>query len=112
MFTWTEFYDEYITRIHNVLKFITENIIKNLEIQPVKWIDQVLEMALVQMPSAKETESLLSLLTEELRNVVFLVGAENVQDLAKVPVVVTGKTAEWLKTRGFSVEGYAKRRAR
>ena len=60
----------------------------------------------------KDTESMLSLLIEELRNVMFLVGAENVRQLAKTPVVITGKTAEWLKTRGFNVEGYAKRGAR
>ena len=61
---------------------------------------------------AKETENVLSLLIEELRNVLFLVGAENVQRLAKVPVVITGKTAKWLKTRGFDVKGYATRGAR
>jgi isopentenyl-diphosphate delta-isomerase len=61
---------------------------------------------------AKETENLLSLLMEELRNVMFLVGAENVQQLAETPVVVMGKTAEWLGTRGFNVEDYAKRGAR
>ena len=60
----------------------------------------------------KETENLLSLLMEELRNVMFLVGAENVQQLAETPVVVMGKTAEWLGTRGFNVEDYAKRGAR
>jgi isopentenyl-diphosphate delta-isomerase len=54
----------------------------------------------------------LSLLIEELRNVMFLVGAEKVGQLAKVPVVVTGKTAEWLQKRGFNVEGYARRGAR
>jgi hypothetical protein len=42
----------------------------------------------------------------------FLVGAEKVQSLAKTPIVVTGKTAEWLKARGFNVEDYAKRGAR
>ena len=61
--------------------------------------------------SAKETENLLSLYIEELRNAMFLVGAENVAQLAKTPVVVANMTAEWLKTRGFSVEGYAKRGA-
>jgi isopentenyl-diphosphate delta-isomerase len=55
---------------------------------------------------------MLSLLIEELRDVMFLVGAKNVQNLAKTPIVVTGKTAEWLKTRGFNVENYAKRGAR
>lgn len=60
----------------------------------------------------KDTENMLSLLIEELRNVMFLVGAKKVENLAKTPVVVTGKTAEWLKTRGFNVKNYAKRGAR
>ena len=66
----------------------------------------------VAVKGAKATERLLSFLTEELRTVMFLVGAEKVRDLAKTPLVVTGKTAEWLNTRGFNVEGYAKRGAR
>jgi isopentenyl-diphosphate delta-isomerase len=61
---------------------------------------------------AKATENMLSRLMEELRTVMFLVGAGKVKDLAKAPIVVTGKTAEWLKMRGFNVEGYAKRGAR
>jgi isopentenyl-diphosphate delta-isomerase len=61
--------------------------------------------------SAKDTENMLSLLIEELRNVMFLVGAEKVDQLARVPVLVTNKTAEWLKTRGFNVEDYARRGA-
>ncbi len=61
---------------------------------------------------AKDTENVLSLLIEELKNVMFLVGAVKVENLAKTPIVITGKTAEWLKTRGFNVENYAKRGAR
>lgn len=60
---------------------------------------------------AKETEMMLSRLIEELRNMMFLVGAKRVKDLAKIPLVITGKTAEWLTTRGFKVEGYARRGA-
>jgi isopentenyl-diphosphate delta-isomerase len=69
----------------------------------------VLEAA---VKGAKATEHMLSFLVEELRTVMFLVGAEKVQILAKTPIVVTGKTAQWLKTRGFNVEDYAKRGAR
>jgi isopentenyl-diphosphate delta-isomerase len=58
----------------------------------------------------KETETVLSILIEELRNTMFLVGAKSVEDLQKVPVVVTGKTAEWLRARGFNIENYARRR--
>ncbi len=61
--------------------------------------------------SAKETEKVLSCLIEELRNTMFLVGAKGVNDLAKVPLVITGETAEWLTTRGFKVECYARRGA-
>jgi isopentenyl-diphosphate delta-isomerase len=61
---------------------------------------------------AKDTEGILSFLIEELRNVMFFVGAERVEHLAIAPIVVTGKTAEWLKTRGFDVESYARRGAR
>ena len=59
--------------------------------------------------SSAETENLLSKLIEELRNVMFLVGAEKVDKLAQTPVVITGKTSKWLKTRGFDVLGYARR---
>jgi isopentenyl-diphosphate delta-isomerase len=60
---------------------------------------------------ADETEKVLDCMIEELRNVMFLVGAEKVRDLAKAPVVIADGTAEWLKTRGFDVECYARRGA-
>ena len=60
----------------------------------------------------KETASVFLLMMEELRNVMFLVGADVVRDLQNTPIVVTGKTAEWLRTRGFGVEGYARRRSK
>ncbi len=68
----------------------------------------VLETAVI---GAAETESFISNLVEELRNVMFLVGAENVEQLRASPLVITGKTAKWLKTRGFDIKGYAKRGA-
>jgi len=58
---------------------------------------------------ARETKNVLSLLIEELRNAMFLVGASSVQELHKVPLVITGKTAEWLRVRGFKPEKYARR---
>jgi isopentenyl-diphosphate delta-isomerase len=57
----------------------------------------------------KETKSLLSFMIDELRNAMFLVGAEAVESLYESPVVVTGKTAEWLTRRGFDVDVYARR---
>ncbi|MGD6852775.1 MAG: type 2 isopentenyl-diphosphate Delta-isomerase, partial [Candidatus Bathyarchaeia archaeon] len=57
----------------------------------------------------EETEQKLHCLIEELRNVMFLVGIEKIRDLAKTPLVITGKTAEWLSARGFDLQKYAKR---
>jgi isopentenyl-diphosphate delta-isomerase len=59
--------------------------------------------------SSKETEHKLQCLIEELRNIMFLVGVEKISDLASTPVVISGKTAEWLTARGFSLQKYAKR---
>lgn len=57
----------------------------------------------------KETVDALSLLMEELRNVMFLVGAASIQDLRRTPLVIAGRTAEWLRIRGFDIESYARR---
>jgi isopentenyl-diphosphate delta-isomerase len=60
---------------------------------------------------SEDVKKALSYLVEEVRNAMFLVGANSVQKLQKVPVVLTGKTAEWLKVRGFQPEVYARRKA-
>jgi isopentenyl-diphosphate delta-isomerase len=60
---------------------------------------------------AKETEELLTCFIDELRNAMFLVGAQNLDALSKVPLVIKGKTAEWLNTRGFNIKKYAQRGA-
>jgi isopentenyl-diphosphate delta-isomerase len=57
----------------------------------------------------KEIMEALSLLVGELRNSMFLVGADSIQALQEIPIVVMGKTAERLRTRGFNVEGLARR---
>jgi len=46
---------------------------------------------------------------EELKVAMFLVGARTISDLRRVPVVITGLTAEWLRLRGVNVEAYARR---
>jgi isopentenyl-diphosphate delta-isomerase len=58
----------------------------------------------------RETRDTLSLLIEELKNVMFLVGADSIQTLRKTPIVITGKTSEWLRMRGFDIEDYSCRR--
>jgi isopentenyl-diphosphate delta-isomerase len=39
----------------------------------------------------------------------FLTGANNIPAMSMIPVVVTGWSAEWLKTRGFDIAKYAVR---
>jgi isopentenyl-diphosphate delta-isomerase len=57
----------------------------------------------------KETVNVLSLLMEELRTSMFLVGADSVRATQKAPIVIMAETAEWLRLRGFDIEGYARR---
>jgi len=61
---------------------------------------------------SEEVKKVLQFMIEELRNTMFLVGAESVQKVKEVPVVITGKTAEWLRARGFQPELYARRKKR
>jgi isopentenyl-diphosphate delta-isomerase len=60
---------------------------------------------------SKEVKKMLLSLIEEMNNAMFLVGADSIPKLQKVPVVLTGKTAEWLRVRGFQPELYARRGA-
>jgi len=67
----------------------------------------------ILLPATKgpeEVQKTLHFIIEELRNAMFLVGAESIDKLKKVPVVITGKTAEWLRARGFQPELYARRK--
>ena len=59
----------------------------------------------------QEVKKTLQFVIEELKNAVFLVGAQSIKELTRVPVVLTGKTAEWLRMRGFQPELYARRKA-
>ena len=46
---------------------------------------------------------------QELRVVMFLLGAKNMKELSEVPALILGKTGEWLKLRGLKPEEYANR---
>jgi isopentenyl-diphosphate delta-isomerase len=69
-------------------------------------IQPILETAI---RGSKETEQFLSGLLNELKNVLFLVGAEDIVCLSNVPLIICRETAEWLKIRGFNIEKYANR---
>jgi len=61
------------------------------------------------LKSPAKIEKELTHLIAELKTAMFLIGAKSIQDLDRVPVVITGKTADWLKARGFKLEEYARR---
>jgi len=75
----------------------------------------LVSMALpILRPATKDSEEVkqkLQFVIKELENAMFLVGAESIEKLKEVPVVLTGKTAEWLRMRGFKPELYARRKA-
>jgi isopentenyl-diphosphate delta-isomerase len=60
--------------------------------------------------NSEDVKKALSYLVAEVKNAMFLVGAKSIQNLKKVPVVLTGETAEWLKVRGFQPEVYARKK--
>ncbi len=66
----------------------------------------ILRSATKGVEKVKET---LNFLIKELRNTMFLVGASSIEELKKAPILVMGKTGEWLRLRGFDVEAYARR---
>ncbi len=63
----------------------------------------------VAIKGVKETKDMLSLLIEELKTSMFLIGADSVQTLQETPIVIVGETAKWLRMRKFNVDGYARR---
>lgn len=61
-------------------------------------------------PALEGKESVVKVLSrmlDELRIAMFLCGCANIQDLRNAPVVVTGRTLEYLGQRGFNVKDYA-----
>lgn len=59
--------------------------------------------------STSEVMNTLKFFIEELRNTMFLVGAESMEELKNTPIVLLGKTSEWLRKRGFDPEIFARR---
>lgn len=59
--------------------------------------------------NSKEVKKTLSFYTEEFRNTMFLVGARSTDELKRTPIILLGKTAEWLEKRGFKPASYTRR---
>ncbi len=46
----------------------------------------------------------------ELKMITFMAGASSLDELRRVPLVITGYTAQWLKRRGFNPDQYSHRK--
>ncbi len=57
----------------------------------------------------KDVADRLTLVIEELRAAMFLCGCSNVEALNSAPVVITGKTKEYLEQRGFDTARFARK---
>ena len=58
----------------------------------------------------KDVTDRLTLIIEELRVAMFLSGCRTIEELGKIPVVITGKTREFLEQRGFETGKFARKR--
>ncbi len=61
------------------------------------------------LKSESEIEKKIYQLTKELRIAMFLAGAKNLDELRRKPIVITGKTKDWLEARGIDVKKFANR---
>jgi isopentenyl-diphosphate delta-isomerase len=57
----------------------------------------------------KYAENYLNEIIKQLQVVMYLIQAKNIKDLKKTPLLITGKTAEWLRLRGFDILRYSMR---
>lgn len=57
----------------------------------------------------KDVVDKLTLVIEELKAAMFLCGCSNVEELSKAPVVIIGKTKEYLEQRGFDTARFARK---
>jgi len=62
--------------------------------------------------SADQVRKTLEFFIAELRNTMFLTGADTIKKLRKTPIVITGKTAQWLLMRGFHPETLARQNSK
>jgi len=58
----------------------------------------------------KDVVDKLTLLIEELRVAMFLCGCKTIEELGNTPVVITGKTKDFLEQRGFETGKFARKR--
>ena len=64
------------------------------------------------LEGGEKVKEKIEVIIQQFKTAMFLVGADSVKELRRTPLIITGKTAEWLKLRGFNIESYARRKMR
>ena len=59
--------------------------------------------------SHEELTQFIHKFNDSLRIAMFLVGANNIEELKQSKLVVRGKTREWLNERGINTKNYSRR---
>ena len=59
--------------------------------------------------SQEELNQFINKFNDSLRIAMFLVGANNIEELKQSKLVIRGKTRQWLKERGINTENYSRR---
>jgi len=63
----------------------------------------------VAQKSYREVINVISRFNESLKVAMYLVGARNIEELKRAPIVIKGETRTWLRERGFNTSKYARR---
>lgn len=57
---------------------------------------------LAALKGSEETKRYLRSIVNQLKCAMFLTGSKSIDDLKRAPLVIVGRTAEWLRARGFN----------
>jgi isopentenyl-diphosphate delta-isomerase len=68
-----------------------------------------LAQPLLKAALTNEVNTIIERILLELKTAMFLIGARSIPELQSSPFVIVGKTAQWLRARGFNISRFARR---
>jgi isopentenyl-diphosphate delta-isomerase len=68
-----------------------------------------LAQPLLKATLTNEVNTVIERILLELKTAMFLIGAQSIPELQSSPLVIMGKTAQWLRARGFDINQFARR---
>ena len=71
-----------------------------------------LAQPLLKAALTNEVNTVIERILLELKTAMFLIGAQSIPELQSSPLVIIGKTAQWLRARGFDINKFARRTAK